>query len=458
MKVIFITAFHPLIPKNIFNTDVFKILKQKEDLKIIIFVPKAIKDFFENNYHADNVVIESIDLTPFSNSRLNSFFSKAAFLFIYSQWMKGKRWSYVLQNPGIYNRLKCYFLIAVTFLLSGHKTVNRIFRFFDLHFSPDNFYKYYFEKYKPSLVFVPDVYTDFDQALIREAKKNHIPVIGMVRSWDNNTSKGLMRSFPNKLIVNNEIIKKEVIKLHNYPEKDIFIGGLPQFDDYLKAPFKNRKEFFQSVGGDPEKKTILFSPGWQEISATNTIICRALKIAKESGILPKDVQFFVRNPPTRPDNTLKEKFKNDSDFIIETPGIMKGSGKFLEFSMQDNRHLIDTIYYSDVVIWIATSIGGLDSLVFDKPQIAIYFDGPELKPYWSSIRRYHDEDHYRPFFKTGAVRLAGSPEHLIACVKEYLENSSIDREERKKAVSQQLWKLDGKSSERIANFILKMLV
>jgi hypothetical protein len=433
---------------------VFKILKQKEDLKIVILVPNAIKDFFENNYRSDNVMVEGIDLAPFSNFRSNNFFSKAAFLFIYSQWTKGKRWSYVMQNPSIYNYLRCYFLIAVTFLLSGHKTINRIFRFFNQHFSPDNFYKYYFEKYKPYLVFVPDVYTDFDQALIKEAKKNNIPVIGMIRSWDNNTSKGLMRSFPDKLIVNNEVIKKEAEELHDYPEKDIFIGGLPQFDDYLKAPFKSREEFFKSMGGDPEKRTILFSPGWQEISATNTVICRAFKIAKESGILPKDVQFFVRNPPTRPDNTLKERFKNDPDFIVETPGVIKGSGKFLEFSLQDNRHLIDTVYYSDVVIWIATSIG-LDSLVFDKPQIAIYFDGHKPKPYWSSIRRYHDEDHYQPFFRTGAVKLANSPDHLIACIKEYLENPSINREGRKKAVSQQLWKVDGKSSERIANFILK---
>ena len=61
------------------------------------------------------------------------------------------------------------------------------------------------------------------------------------------------------------------------------------------------------------------------------------------------------------------------------------------------------------------------------------------------------------FFKTGAAKLAQSPDNLIACVKEYLKNPSIDCEGRKKAVLQQLWKLDGKSSERIANFILSFL-
>ncbi len=344
----------------------------------------------------------------------------------------------------------------LTFFLSASKTAKKLFRYFDWHYSPSNFFDKQYEKYKPDLVFVPDVYTDFDQALIKEAKNRGIFVIGMVRSWDNNFSKGLMRFMPNKLIVNNEVIKKEVIELHNYPEKYIFVGGLPQFDDCLKAPFKSREEFFKSVGGDPSKKMILFSPGSQELSATNIVVCQALKIAKESDILPKNIQFFIRNHPTHPDSTLEEKFKNDLDFIVETPGVIKGSGKFLEFSKQDNRQLIDTVYYSDVVIWIATSIG-LDALVFDKPEIVINFDGLKNKPYWFSVRRFHDEDHMRAFFKTGGIKMAKKLEDVSIYTSEYLKNPKLDEEGRKKAAWQQLWKVDGKSSERIANFILNFL-
>ncbi len=456
MKTIFITAFHPFISKNILNTDVFGILKKREDLKIILLVPAAIKDFFENNYRSGNVAIEGIDPAPFSNSRSNNFFSKAAFLFIYTYWIRRKRRDYLSQHPSFYNFLKFHVFTAVEWLLSGHKVLNRIFRFFDWHFSPRDFYKDYFEKYNPDIIFSTDVYDDFDQTLIKEAKIRKVFVVGMVRSWDNNFSKGLMRHFPDKLIVNNEVIKKEAVELHNYPEKDIFIGGLSQFDDYLKAPFKSREEFFKLVGGDPEKKTIFFSPGRRELSETNTAICRTLKVAKKNGILPKDIQFFIRNHPTHPDITLKEKFKSNQDFIVEMPGVIKDSGKFLEFSMRDNRHLIDTLYYSDVVVWIATSIC-LDSLMFDKPQIVINFDCPKSKSYWSSIRRFHDEDHMRAFFKTGAVKSAVSLKQLIDYVKEYLNNPSIDREGRKKAVLQQLWKADGKSSERIVNFILSFM-
>lgn len=453
MKTIFITAFHPFISKNILNTDVFKILKQKKDLKIILLAPNVLKDFFENNYRSGNVIIEGIDLAPFSKSRLNNFFSKAAFLFIYSHWIKRKRRDYVAQNLNIYNYLKYYVLIAATFLLSGHKTVNRIFRFLNQRFSSDNFYEFYLEKYKPSLIFVPDVYTDFDQALIKEAKMRGIFVVGMIRSWDNNFSKGLMRSLPDKLIVNNEVIKKEAIELHNYPERDIFIGGLPQFDDYLKAPFQNRKDFFNSIGGDPDKKTILFAPGSPNMTGNiNFVTYHILKEAKEKNILPSDIQFLISNHPTRPD-TISEKLKNDPDFIVKKLGVIKGSGKFLEFLPQDNIDLIDMVYYSDVLIWIASSIC-LDAMVFDKPEIVVNFDGFKNEPYWSSIRRFHDEDHMRMFFKMGGVKIAKKPEDIITFVKSYLENPRLDAEGRERARAQQLWRIDGKAGERIANFIL----
>ncbi|MDP2638726.1 MAG: CDP-glycerol glycerophosphotransferase family protein [Candidatus Azambacteria bacterium] len=456
MKTVFISSFHPFISKNILNTDVFKILKQRKDLKIILLVPDVLKDFFGNNYGSDNVIIEGIDLAPFSKSRSNSFFSKSAFLFIYSHWIRRKRRDYLNEHPSFYNFLKFHILIFITRVLSGHKMLNEIFRFFDRYFSPIDFYKNYFEKYNPDIIFSTDVYNDFDQALVKEAKMRKIFVVGMVRSWDNNFSKGLMRFLSDKLVVNNEIIKKEVIELHNYPEKDIFIGGLPQFDDYLKAPFKSREEFFDSLGGDSNKKTILFAPGSPKDSDnSNIIIYQILKEAKEKNILPSNVQFLISNHPTRPDSA-SEKLKNDPDFIIEKLGVIKNNGKFLEFSPRDNMNLIDMVYYSDVLIWMASSIC-LDALVFDKPEIVVNFDGFENEPYWSSVRRFHDEDHMRAFFETGGVKIAKKPEDIVVFTKSYLENPQLDAKGRKKAREQQLWRIDGKSGEHIANFILSFL-
>lgn len=456
MKTIFITAFHPFISKNILNTDVFKILKARNDLKIVLLVSDRKKEFFETNYGSDNVTVEGVDLTPLSNSRSNNFFSKTAFFFIYSHWIKRKRWDYVTDNPRVKNYIKYFLFICSTFFFSAFKTAKRLFRYFDWHYSPSNFFDKQYEMYKPDLVFVPDVYTDFDQAVIKEAKRRGIFVIGMIRSWDSNISKGLMRFMPDKLIVNNEIIKKEAVKLHSYPEKNILVAGLPQFDNYLKAPFHSREDFFKSIRGDPRKRTILYAPGSPDnFGKTNLIICRFLKEAKTKEILPHDVQILISNHPHRPDDF--QEFSNDKDFVIISIGTkIKEGRKDIEISPEDSINLADMLYYSDVLIWMASSIG-LDALVFDKPEIVINFDGLENRPYWSSVRRFHDEDHMAPFLKTGGVKIAKSLDDMISAVTDYLANPKLDAQGREKARAQQLWQLDGKSGERIANFILSFL-
>lgn len=455
MKTLFITSFHPFVSKNILNTDVFRILKNQSDLNIVLLVSDIKKEFFEKNYASENVIVEGIDTARFSRSRANNFFSKMAFLFVYSHWIRRKRRDYLNANWSVYNFLKFHIFMILTWLLSGHKIINRIFRFFDWHFSPNDFFKKQYDFYKPDVVFSADVYTDFDQAFIKEAKKRGILAIGMVRSWDNNFSKGLCRFLPDKLIVNNEIIKKETVNLHDFRPENIFIGGLPQFDNYLKAPFQSREEYFKSIGGDPNKKTVLFASGSpEEFGGVNLLILRALKEVKQKGLLPANVQFLISNHPHQP-NDFGE-LASDKDFIVRRLGTKLGGGREnVEFSPENSRQLADMVYYSDIIIWMASSIG-LDALVFDKPEIVINFDA-RPQPYWKSVKRFHDEDHMRAFFKTGGIKMAKKLEDIITFVGEYLKNPKLDEEGRKKAALQQLWKIDGHSGERIANFILSYL-
>jgi len=92
-----------------------------------------------------------------------------------------------------------YFNASFLWLLSklGHiKLYRKLLRWADFHFMPKKFYKEYFEKYKPDLIFASDVFSAPDVNLLREARARGIFTIGMVRSWDNVTSKGMNRVIP----------------------------------------------------------------------------------------------------------------------------------------------------------------------------------------------------------------------------------------------------------------------
>src|SRR3989304_4125537 len=59
-KTFFLTCFNPFIARNILATDVFRILKERQDLKLVVFVPDYKIGWFKENFSGANVVFEGI--------------------------------------------------------------------------------------------------------------------------------------------------------------------------------------------------------------------------------------------------------------------------------------------------------------------------------------------------------------------------------------------------------------
>jgi CDP-glycerol glycerophosphotransferase (TagB/SpsB family) len=279
----------------------------------------------------------------------------------------------------------------------------------------------------------------------------------MVRSWDNTTTKGILRIIPEKIIVNSPLMKEELIKFHDCQSENVFVAGLPQFDSWLAGPKMAREKFFKQVGANPTKRLILFAPAGAILSDTDWQICQILKEAIQNGQLPSNIQFLVRNHPHHPADL--SKFNDDPSFIIENPGEksgVKNDRTGADLSPDDNAHLMHSIYFSDLVMYIATSLS-LDATVFDKPQIVISFDGWERRPYIRSVRRYHEEDNMRSLIALGGTKVAKSKEELITAINQYLKNPGLDRDGRQKIVKRQMYKIDGLAGRRIGEFVWNFL-
>ena len=192
------------------------------------------------------------------------------------------------------------------------------------------------------------------------------------------------------------------------------------------------------------------------LSNTDWQLCQILKEALENGSLPENVQFLVRNHPQHPADL--SKFAGDPSFIIDNPGHMTKAGdrKNIEFRPQDSEHLRNSIYYSDIVMYVATSLG-LDSSVFNKPQIMVSFDGFEKKPYIRSVKRYNREDCLYNLVRCGGTKVVKSKEEWIMAINAYLKNPTLDQSGRDEIVKQHLYKIDGKAGERIANILLSFV-
>ncbi|MFA5853704.1 MAG: CDP-glycerol glycerophosphotransferase family protein [Patescibacteria group bacterium] len=455
MKTLFITSFHSFISKNILNTDVLRILGGASDLRVVIFVPQSKVSFFERHYASENVRIEGVDVATITESKRNVFFSRLFFLMIRSHYLWYKRVERRDAQPTLLAWVKYVVYSGLVRVLSGSRALNRLARFASYRFTPKNILEAHFARYQPSLVFSTDVFDPVDAQFLKEAKYHHVATLGMVRSWDNCYSKGLMPVLPDALLTNNELIKEEAVTLHNYPAERVTVVGLPQFDAFVREERISREAFFKSIGVDPSQKLVLFAPAGSILSDTDWQTCEILENARAKGEIRHPVHFFVRNHPGHPADL--SRFKENPHFTIQNPGqIFDTNSKNNELDPRDQKELADLLYHSDVVLFVATTLG-LDATVYDKPQIMIDFDGYEKKDYTKSVARYHDEDHMKKYIATAGVRVVRDAKELIDSINAYLENPQIDSEGRDSIVREQLFKIDGKSGERVAEQILKSL-
>ncbi len=449
MRTIFITSFHGLVSR-VLQSGVLDCLKKEENFKIVFLVPDFKKEYFKKEFSDKNVVIEGISekLLPKSAYLLH----KISFFLLHTKTMRIIRRSY-----RDYKNYPRYFLIqSIAVCLGRWRIVRNLFRLINYYFSGKPVFSDLFNKYKPDMVFSTDVKHVFDTQLLIEAKKRKIFTIAMVRSWDYLTAKGITRVMPDKMAVHNEIIKQEAVKYADMKEKDIEVVGIPHFDPYINYPRSQKEEFFRRVNADPESPLVFLAPLGDKFSDADwqifEILCEAIK-NKE---LPDNLQVLVRLPPG--DSLNLRGFKPCENIIFDYPGFgfKDKHRKANEMSLKDLLHLADSLFYSEIVLTCASTIC-IDAAVFDKPIIFLGFDGKEKREYYKSVVNHFDYSHTQNVIKTGGADLAKSGDELADLINKYLKNPELKKEGRKKISQEQCWKLDGKSSERLADYLLLYL-
>lgn len=443
LKTIFISSFFGLISRNILSTDALKILKAEDKLRIVVLVPPAKKDLYQKIYGGSNIFFESIDS---KKKKLIEIYLTS--IFLNSSDTSSREIHRIIERKehGKYCITMFYWILSMLSHLKPFRSLLR--HFYSIFWMPNSEISRCFDLYSPNAIFSTDIFESNDIDLVLEAKKRNVPNIGMIRSWDNITTKGLNMILPDKLIVNTPKIKEEAIKYCDFNPSDVFIVGIPHYDAYVAEQRESRGKLFGELNLDPNKKTVFFAPPSDMYIQGDSV---AYKIIKT--LLSEDFQLIIRLYIVGMVD-LGDIVPVENKIAIDDPG----SG--INFSNADltgkDSHLADLLYHSDVVIAFASTLA-IDTIVFNKPVIFIGFNGEENRPYWKSLRRFYDYDHQRSILELGGIRLARSSEELIKYTKDYLDNPKLDEEGRKRIISERCWKLDGKSGERLADILLEFI-
>lgn len=446
MRTIFITSFHLLTPRNILWTPVLDILL-KSDIKVVLLVPKQKEDYYKKSFQRQNLIIEGIaiggDTRTFRDRLFGRIFhamnETTSMRIRYRAEFRGRPFSYFFK----------YLLINY---IGRLRFVRKILRYCDYLLLSENRFQVCFDRYSPDLIFSTDIIDKYDVALIYAAWRRKIPVVSMVRSWDNLTKFGTLRAIPDQLLVWNEILKSQAIRYHDVPQERISIVGLSHYDFYTHGKRTPRNEFLRELDIDPSKKIILYSP----TGAPRLLCGDADKYIL--GILEKlDATIIVRFPPSNPVDM--DGYKKPANVIYDIPGVVFGrtpTSIDCIIEAEDDRRFADELYYADLVVCGPTTVA-LDAAVFDKPTILVNFNShqaPFLDDLWES---YHSE-HLEPLIKSQAARLVGSEKELLYWVQKYLDNPQIDSGGRKKLVESHCGALDGKASERMARELIQIFL
>ncbi len=456
MKTILVTAYHGWVFRNLLGSSSLKRVHDVTGAHVVVCVPSDKVSFTSSTYGAEWLTVVSFDVDAIIATRYNKFWHRLAFLIQNSQYVRDQRLERCEGRGGLMARGNYLLVNGLAAFLSRIPAIAHVYRFLDGIFSPRGVVDNLLQAYKPDLVLVGDLFGEADVLFLRNAKKHGIRTAGMVRSWDNTTTKGILRNIPDRIIANSVTIQRELRVFHRVSEARVSVVGLPQFDSWISGPTLSRDVFFSQMGINPSKRLILFAPAGDVLSDTDWQVCQLLKDAIAHARLPDDIVILVRNHPQHPADFTR--FIPDEHFIMENPGTrtLQGNYKGATLNPSENDHLRNSIFYSEIVMYVATSIG-LDATVYDKPQIIVSFDGWETRPYVRSVNRYNREDCLGRMVDSGGTKVVESFGELVRALNVYLQDPSLDHSGRIQAMRDHMHALDGKASERIADAIRKEL-
>ncbi|MEM7112661.1 MAG: hypothetical protein AAF614_09510 [Chloroflexota bacterium] len=475
--------------RDILYTDTFQVLSQEPDVKLVLVSQAADDTEFQHHFSQPNVVIEQ--LVPYQPSRfdllLRSFHlatlrQKSSTIRMYSEGSYG----------GGMRRLAP--LATLAEFLIGDEGIRQALGWAALNLAPTNAYADIFARHQPDLVVVTRVLgSSPDFPILKQAAQQNIPVMALVSSWDNFTSKGFFPFGVNWLVVWNEVMRDEAVEMFGFPQEKIFLSGIPRFDTYFnptifhshaggnplsptsKADWNGhntlpstsssklaRSQFFAKMGLDPTKRLITFATATRHLLATpfdptspEPEIIGALADAIEADQLECDVQILVRLHPLA--DAEAYALVAERPFVhLQIPGQQKTAFVDRYFAQSEDQLLCDTLRHSDVLINVASTTT-IDAAVFDTPTVCIGFDMRGPRPFLHSCRRFYQYEHYRKLGTTGGFRTAWTFDELIRHTRNYLHTPNLDQNGRCRIIEQQCHYTDGRAGERVGNFILDIL-
>lgn len=439
--------------RNILRTEVLGALLGVPDLRIVVVSPLGNEPYFREELSSKGVGVE-----PLPRTRVGWLERRLRNLKLYLWWKRQPTSTFQIKRKTQFGRWGLFWRDRIAELLERWAVTEQKISGWEIAAYRSPKISRLYDAYEPDAVLFTKLFST-NIHMIKEAKKRGIKTICFLEAWDNLSSKGPLSVIPDALLVWNEFMKQEAVEYHAFPPDRIHVVGIPQFDIYKDpSKFSARKEFFERHGLDPALKLITYGVAAGEIAPEEPQVIELLYQAVRSGRIESPAQILVRLHPQTRGKYLEtyRRFKGRPRIAVQQAGRVARIQDGWDPSWEDMIRLSETMYYSDVVLNVASTIS-LDAIAFDTPVIGVGFEGGEKRDYLHSYRRYYDYTHMNRIVRSGGLRVVCSLEEMIEAVNQYLKDPSLDGAGRARVQREQFYRLDGQAGRRAAQAIVSEL-
>lgn len=454
MKTVFITITRGLLMRNIMRSRVFGLLKQNKDLKIVVLILNIYNipppQYLAEELRAENVIVELVPNRAIGG--IQKAFNTLTDFLVFTESSK----YYITERPEAHKRMSdsLYFFINLFYRpLARFGFLKKAVRAIELLIYKNKNVAYYFDKYKPDLVFSTAIQSGMDYDILKEARKRKVKTISMPKSWDN-IDRVLFRVLPDIFLVQHKGMKEQAVKYQALDPETIKVVGFPQFDIYKENIFVSKEEYCAKRGLDAALPIVfLGSEGlWSE--GDDKIFGEIISY-REAGVI-KNCNIVIRPHFSTAQKNYYDRFKQYKNIYIDNNFRKSGFfGDKWDPTRDDQIDLANLLYHSSATITFASTLT-LDAACFNKPVIALCF-GVTFKDGIDVTKKMYESGHYREILETQAAILVRSKEELAEAINKSIENPHLKQREVATIRENMCGTSDGKSGERIVDAIIDVL-
>lgn len=221
---------------------------------------------------------------------------------------------------------------------------------------------------RPDAILVTPLVTfeSYQTDYVKAAHRLGIPVIFIPFSWDNLTNKGLMRVHPDRVIVWNDIQRREAIELHGCAPEHVAIAGAARFDDFFaRKPSTSRDEFFAAYGLESARPMVVYLGSSQLTGPNEMELIRrwaeSLRAADDEVV--RSCGILVRPHPALRASWTSVDMSDIGNIAIS-----------LDASRGGDQELFDSLYHAHAAVGLNTS-AMLEAAIVGRPVHTLLIPG-----------------------------------------------------------------------------------